>query len=437
MLDLYDKQALIWKEKRPEIRNLLFIGGIQCGKTTVGGLWSTRESFMYKPVDGKLSEDTGIIAAPTYKILQQATLPKFLSLNYNCGTYNKVENVFRYDWGFTVYMRTATKPESMEGISNCRWVWLDEGGLCPRYFYENCMGRVARLQGRILATSTPYAMNWMAEIAEGQIKGKRDDTLLVQVRSIDSPYFPKAEYDRQEKLLDPRRFQMKYMGQFGKMQGLVYPDIPLCRSKPLPPGTKYYAGIDWGHTDPFVITIRAVTPPEHGSIHYRVDEYYKVGMIASDMFDVVRSKYALYNFERVWADPSRPEYILELSNLGIPIYPGTNDIRLGIDKQTELMRLHRWFMFEDMCPNGKDEYETYHYPEPKELSFDQAQKEQNPVDASNHGCDADRYCTMGILEDVGPAEKLVPRVAGLSGQLSTDQRTRIEQLKKRRDARQY
>jgi histidyl-tRNA synthetase len=224
-LKLYDRQDIIWRgATQSRYRNLLFVGGIQCGKTTLGAALVTRAAHLYRN-----PEETGIIAAPTYKILQQATLPKFLSFNQEYGVYNKSQATFTYHWGFTVYLRTATKPESMEGIPNCRFVWLDEGGLVPRYFYENCMGRVARLQGPIIVTTTPYALNWLSGLANETLKGKRDDTLMIQVRSVDSPYFPKEEFDRQQKLLDPRRFAMKYMGQFGKMQGLVFPDIPLAR----------------------------------------------------------------------------------------------------------------------------------------------------------------------------------------------------------------
>lgn len=379
-------------------------------------------------------DETIIIAAPTYKTLQQATLPKFLQYNRELGQHLKARDEFVYKWGTTVYFRTATHPESMEGIPNTKMVWLDEGGMVPRYFYENCMGRVARLEGPILVTSTPYAMNWLAELADEAIKNKRDDTLLVQLRSVDSPYFPQSEFDRQRKLLDPRRFQMKYMGQFGKMQGLVFPDVPMVKSFALPQGTKYFAGLDWGHTDPFVIVVRALTPDGK---HYRVDEFYKVGMIASDMFNAVRSRNSIYKFERVWADPSRPEYIEELSKLGVPVYPGNNDIRLGIDKQTELMRSGRWFMFEDMNPHGKDEYETYHYPEPKELKFDQDQKEQNPVDANNHGCDADRYVSMGIAGDYGDGTMITPVLPSRRDSVSIDREQRIEQLKRRRQEKSY
>jgi hypothetical protein len=422
-LSLYDKQAVVWRGVlNPKFRNLIFCGGVQCGKTTLGAALVTKLACSY----ASKTEDTGIIAAPTYKILQQATLPKFLTLNEGFGIYNKAESAFTYHWGFKVYMRTATKPESMEGISNCRFAWGDEAGLFPRYFYENLMGRVARLQGPLLFTTTPYAMNWLAELAAAVIAKKRDDSLLMQVRSVDSPYFPKEEFDRQQKLLDPRRFAMKYMGQFGKMQGLVYPDVPMCKSHSLPPGTKFYGGVDWGFTDPFALVVRAVTPE---GIHYRVNEYVKSGVIASEMFDVIRAWHQIYNFDGLWADPSRPEYIEQLEKeYNLPIQGGNNEIRIGIDCHIKLMREQRFFVWEDMNPHGKDEYEMYHYPEPKELSFDDDSKEQNPVDANNHTLDADRYCTMGINDEVG-AGKIAPYLPS-KGPEMFDLQQRIAMLRK-------
>lgn len=422
-LTLYDKQCLIWRGvTNPRLRNLVFCGGVQSGKTTVGGAIATRLACSYTDK----TDHTAIIAAPTYKILQQATLPKFLSLNEGFGVYNKQENVFTYHWGFKVYMRTATKPESMEGISNCVFGWGDEAGLFPRYFYENLMGRVARLQGKLLFTTTPYAMNWLAEMATDVLAKKRDDTLLLQVPSVASPYFPKEEYDRQQKLLDPRRFAMKYMGQFGKMQGLVFPNVPMVKSFQLPQGTKYYGGIDWGYTDPFVLVVRAVTPD---GVHYRVNEYVKTGMIAADMIALVRSWNSIYKFEQIWADPSRPEYIEELSNKeSIPVVGGNNDIRLGIDRHLALMRTGKFFVFEDMNPHGKDEYEMYHYPESKDLGFDDDSKEDLPVDASNHSVDADRYLTMGLIDDIGNGV-ITPYLPSQSNQ-DVDQAARLERLKR-------
>jgi hypothetical protein len=425
-LVLFDKQDAIWNGSRnPKHRNLVFCGGIQCGKTTLGAALSTRAAFLYKDYP----DHTGIIAAPTFPILKQATLPKFLATAHGYGVHHKQENKFVFNWGFTIYFRTAVKPESMEGIPNCRFVWLDEGGLVPLYFFENCMGRVARLEGPILITTTPYAMNWLAKMAEDVMKKRRDDTLLVQLRSVDSPYFPKSEYDRQKKLLDPRRFAMKYEGQFGKMQGLVYPEVNYTRSHQLPEETHYYAGVDWGYTDPFAIVDRAFIPSS--KIHIRIGEYVKTEMIASDIINVLRARHAIYKYKAVICDPSRPEYIAELQQNGIPAVPANNDIKLGIDIHRGLTRDQRFFVWEDTNPHGVDEYNAYHYPEPQELGFDDDSKDQDPVDSHNHTMDGDRYVSEYIERGVTPpTERITPKSPAVAGQYSKDIRKRIEQLKK-------
>src|SRR6185436_3561587 len=100
---------------------------------------------------------------------------------------------------------------SMEGITNVRGAWCDEAGQMSRYFFENVEGRCALKQAPIFITTTPYSMNWLAELVEAAQKGD-PDSKVIQLRSIDSPYFPKSEYERQKAKLDPRRFAMKYEG---------------------------------------------------------------------------------------------------------------------------------------------------------------------------------------------------------------------------------
>jgi hypothetical protein len=95
--------------------------------------------------------------------------------------------------------------------------------------------------------------------------------------------------------MDPRRFNAMYNGEFEKMHGLVYDclDEALHIIDPvqLPQGTKYYAGVDWGYTHPFVIVVRAVTPAGE---HYQVSEFYKAGLTVSDMVQAAKK------FKSVW-----------------------------------------------------------------------------------------------------------------------------------------
>lgn len=413
-ITLFDKQIEAFQSTA---RSTAYVGGIQCGKSTVGGLW-----LLCKTFENPQPDDAFIIAAPNYKTVNQATLPAFLRFARGYGHYRDQKAEFQLHTGGTVFIRTATDPESLEGITNVKAAWGDEAGLMSRYFKENMEGRCAFKEAPIMWTTTPYSMNWLAEEAKNALAKKTDprDFKLVQLRSIDSPYFPKAEYERQRKKLDPRRFAMKYEGQFGQMQGLVYETINLCKSFPLPAGAVNFGAIDWGHTDPFVLLTRAVIPDGRS---YTRDEYYKVGLIASEIMELVQARHQIYQYRQVFCDPSRPEYIEELNRRGVPAVAADNRIRLGIDVHTELIRRELHWVFEDMCPHTIDEYRTYHYAEPEELGFDDDQKEMEPVAASDHSMDCERYASSGIRALQGNnGQKYTPRAAEERGKKSEMQR---------------
>lgn len=363
------------------------VAGIQSGKTLTGG-------FFLGSKQSKLAAGENLImCAPTYKILNQATLPTFLNIFGNCGEHKKLDAEFHVHGGGKIYIRSLTDPNSMEGITNVKGIWLDEGGLISRYAWENVLGRAAFREAPVLVTTTPYALNWIYKLWLDWEAGKRDDVDFIQFSSIDNPYFPKAEFERQKRILDSRRFKMKYCGQFGKMEGLVYEEINIIKAKELPTGTRYYGGLDWGYTNPFALTVRAITP--YGE-HYRVAEFYKSGMILDEIVDVCRARRDMFRIEYFIADPSSPGQIEALNRAGIPCIPGDNRVRVGTDLQIKLIKEERFFIFEAENPLGIDEYNAHHYPEPQDYKIDQDQKEQDPVDSHNHGIDADRYVTMHL-----------------------------------------
>jgi hypothetical protein len=354
--------------------------GIQSGKTTTGSLWLGQKAMMQSQTDLCY-----LIIAPTYKILSQATLPKFLSIWGKYGRHIKFDQVFECFHGPKIYIRSMTDPESIEGITDVDGIWLDEGGMIS----------------------------------------KRDDVEFLNYRSIDNPYFPRAEYERQKKLLDPVRFKMKYDGVFGKMEGLVYPEVRVVPTFTLPEGTRYFAGVDWGYTDPFVITVRALTP---SGTHYRVAEFYQDHMITRKQSEIALRMMRMYNIEMFVCDPSRPDSIDEFMMQGIPCTSGHNDIRAGIDAHLSLMNEDRFMVFGDLNPYGVDEYNMYHYPQAKDLKVDDHQKELLPVDKDNHGCDADRYVTLyvtSMFED----SKVIPIAPSVDGHIPEDNVRRAEWLK--------
>jgi PBSX family phage terminase large subunit len=411
----FQEQALLSKK-----RITALCAGIQSGKTKTGPYWMGLHVAAAQP------GQNAIICAPTYKVLSQATLPNFLEVYRHYGTYHKADSKFVFHNDVTVWIRSLSDPHSIEGITNVVAVWGDEAGLFSRYAWENVSGRSAFLQAPILLTTTPYALNWLYHLWQEWTKGARDDVEFIQFRSRDNPHFPVEEYERQRRLLDPRRFAMKYEGQFGQMVGLVYPEINRVPSFVLPEGTRKYAGVDWGYTHPFALSILAKTPDEK---IYQVGEYQQTGLITDDIVRVCQQRRQLYGIELFICDPAEPDKIEALNRGGCPAIAANNEIRRGVDRVTELLNAKTLWVFEDECPHTLDEFATYHYPELSELKIDDDAKEQLPVDANNHNMDATRYGCMYLTTQPSARLQKLRAATATDGGIPTHGGERLKYLK--------
>jgi hypothetical protein len=192
--------------------------GIQWGKTKSGAVWLKRLIHKHNS-----RSDNFIITAPTYKVLNQSTLPTFMEIMEGCGILNKSDAMFSVFGGGKVFFRTATDPDSIVGMTNVRAIWGDEAGKYSLYFWDNLEGRAAFKRAQIMLTTSPYSLNWLyTRLVKPTLKKERDDILLIQASSIENPYFPADIYEKRKLTMDERRFNAMYNGNFEKMQGLVY-----------------------------------------------------------------------------------------------------------------------------------------------------------------------------------------------------------------------
>lgn len=388
------KQELAILTEKP----ILVLGtGTQWGKTRVGAVRMKSKIHTFTDKD-----DNFLITAPTYKTLQQSTLPAFLKIMEGCGYYNQKYDEFRIKGGGTVYCRTEKDPDSIVGITNIRHIWGDEAGKYRLYFWENMQARADFCGCGIDLTTSPYSMNWIPkELIKPWEKGLRPDVEVIQASSWENPYHSLNNPEKLEakrRTMDPRRFDMIYGGRFGKMSGLVYgsfdEDMHVVEPFPLPQGTKYFGGIDWGFTHPFTLGVRAITPSGH---HFLVSEFYKTGLTPSEMVEAAKQKQKIFNVETWYADPARPDMIKEFNNNGLSCVGAENDIQVGIGKHDELIRSGKYQIFKGVAPYTIDEYASYHYPEPEDIGPDEDAKEDMPVDANNHAMDRERYITVMTL----------------------------------------
>jgi len=392
------KQATVLFSKK---RMVILGCGIQFGKTISGVVWL--KMLMHQFID---ASDNFLVTSPSYKILEQSTLPPFMQLNGACGRLDRKNMCFHIHNGGKVWFRTGQNPDSVVGITNVRAVLCDEAGLYSRYFWDNIQARASFKEAPIRIVTSPYSLNWLY-IDFIRPYQKDDEYIcnlidLVQANSAENPYFPEREYEDRRRTMDPRRFNMIYGGAFSKAEGLVYDcfdqDINQIDKMVLPPGTKVVAGVDWGYRDPFVIIVRAITTE---GMHYEIGEFFKPQLTVDQMIDAASRFKDLFCIQRFYCDPSRPEYISLFNQNGLRALAADNEIRLGIDRHYELINSGMYSVFRKTCPHLLDEYEQYHYPELKETKVDQVQKTELPVDNSNHTQDCVRYLTMATYKPKG------------------------------------
>jgi PBSX family phage terminase large subunit len=387
-LHKFQKQA-IFSDKRI----IAMIAGLQSGKTFAGSIWLRMMISRFKAKD-----DAFIVAFPTYKLYNSSTLPAFMRLHKDLGDLNKSEYIFTCKHGPRVYFRSMDNDWSAEGITNTRAIWIDEGGLISTQAFINLMGRASTKQAPIFISTTPYVLNnyLFRDLYEPWRAGERADVDIIQFRSIDNPHFPKEEYERQKRLLDPRMFAMRYEGQFERMAGLVYQDFDYANYvDPFRVEQRFYrvfGGLDWGYTDPFGIVVRAIS--RDGQHDYQIAEYKRSGHTPDEQLSIAKQYQSQYGVEMFFADSADPGMISMFQKGGIRV-KGVEDknLEFGIAQHLALIRSKVYQVFRGRCPETEYEYESYQY---KDFDMDKPGTAK-PLDINNHLMDANRYLTVETI----------------------------------------
>ena len=396
-IDLIDEQGDLFFADLERYRLLIAVAGEQGGKSVLGSLWLHHQLDEWKPQPANF-----LICAPTYKVLEQSTRPTFFKLvTKNLGSYNAQDDVLRLKTGGAVYFRSGTDPDSVIGIPDCVAAWIDEAGKCSLGFFQNIQGRVARMQGTVMITSTPYASNWLAKLCkEAEV---RRDILYRRWSSAKNPTYPKEEYERLKNILPAHVFKMRVEGLHDKATGLIFDgwddlnwvDAPAMDLQ----GAKYFGGIDWGSNHPFAVTVRAVN--EQGQC-YGVSLFKGSGLSVTQQLDLIQAKHTQFGVIHWRCGHDRPEMIQELAGRGIPAVnyfegqPNYREVEPGNMKLAELIktkkyRVCRGIQYADAL---EDEYSTYHWDQDDSGELVGKQK---PVDENNDLISAERYCTIGTL----------------------------------------
>ncbi|MCA1600522.1 MAG: phage terminase large subunit, partial [Acidobacteria bacterium] len=145
-------QSRFWTSSAPF---RLFVGGAGSGKTRAAVL-----EILRMPAGS-----TGMVVAPTFRMLHDSTLATFLELTRAGGVlrqFNKTDMTAELVNNTRVLFRSADEPDRLRGV-NLGWFVLDEGALCTQETWLILLARLRESPGRAWVCTTPRGFDWLYE----------------------------------------------------------------------------------------------------------------------------------------------------------------------------------------------------------------------------------------------------------------------------------
>lgn len=379
------------------------VSGIRGGKTTIGAIWllsqiqADRETKRYGDY---------LICAPTNKILDQSTLPKFKEFfPKDWGEWKEQKSYFELKWmrpgsnePCRIFVRSLDEPDSIEGME-CRAAWIDECGKVKQQGWINVQGRLSVTQGRAILTTTPYAVNWFHKEIFLRWKQGDKDYDVITWSSVDNPVFPQEEFERAKRTLPKAVFERRYLGLFSRLEGLVYPEFEeethVVDSFDIPSNWLRFGGLDFGKSNPNAILCIAQDPVSNVFYVYR--EFYQSETLLKTLSQFLHNQDLSY----VLADTQAAQNIMELNK-----YYGNRNVKpadktkdTGIERIRGLLAEERLKFFRGRTEKTTDEIQAYHYAPPDSDGYNN----DKIVDKNNHCMDALRYAfsrpMQGLYKD--------------------------------------
>jgi hypothetical protein len=192
-------QRAFW---RSGARFRLFVGGVGSGKTRAGCVEILRQP----------TKSVGMVVAPTYPMLRDATMRTFIDLARRGGVlqaFQKAEMQATLIDGKRILFRSADDPDRLRG-PNLGWFYLDEAALMDADVWPIMIGRLRELPGRAWATSTPRGFNWMHEVF---VKGGADYH-VTRSATRDNVYLPDGFLRSLEQSYDTAWAAQELEGEF-------------------------------------------------------------------------------------------------------------------------------------------------------------------------------------------------------------------------------
>jgi len=366
-----------------EKRFTAFVGGVGSGKTFAG---------CCKALVQCQQPGLGLVVAPTYPMLRDATLRTFMQV---CD--GAVKDFHKGEMRATVgngevLFRSADDPERLRG-PNLSWGYIDEAALCHKMTWPIILGRLreAGKAGPCWITTTPKGRNWVwSEFVEQQREGYG----IYRASTKDNPYLA-PEFVKDLEMSYVGSFaRQELIGEFVAFEGQVYEefDREVHVQKAPDSFVQVIAGVDWGYTNPAVILVLGIDGDGRAWV---VAEFYQRRQLIGDIVQAAQRMMKQWSIQVFLCDPSEPANLQQMGLAGLPVRGADNAVSEGIQRvKARLVDAgdgKRRLYIAPSCVNTIAEFESYGWKQQRDGDL-----KDEPDKANDHAMDSLRYALMSV-----------------------------------------
>lgn len=360
------------------------VGGIGSGKTFVGAA---------KVISRLQRQELGLVCAPTYKMLRDATQRTLFEMLRSLGipfAFTKGDNhLVIPSTGHEILFRSLDDPDNLRG-PNVAYAWVDEAAYISAEAARIVKGRVrVGDYQQMWITGTPKGRNW---IWQEWVRDRDDRHQLYRFRTDENPTL---DPDFVHSLGYEGRFaEQELGGEFVSFEGLVFEGFDReCQVREVDTtGWRTVIGGDVGARNPTVALTIHIAGDERVHISR---EFYQRNMGSRGIVEAFEAEADAVRPEAMYLDPSAAMIIDDLIDDGYPVERANNDVQFGI--QTVTSALPR-LTVDPSCVHTIAEFEAYQYPDEGKVKVNA----DKPIKQNDHCMDGLRYALVGALEPVTP-----------------------------------
>lgn len=304
--------------------------------------------------------------------------------------------------GSQILLKGAEDPDSLRG-NRIDFCVFDECAFITKWddVWKVIRPTLVDSKANVWFISTPNGFNHFKDMAE-----RTDpDWKYYHYTSYDNPYIDPKELDAARLEMNEDSFEQEFMGEFRKMQGLIYKsfnrdthlvDLPSNLSQ-----FTHFRSLDFGFGHNAALGYFAVS--SDSTAIYMYDGLYRNQLDTDQLADTIRVKDSGKYISNAWADSAQPQIIKDLQLKGIhfnPVEKGPDSVIKGITNVASLLKVRAdtgkpTLMFAKHLTWVADEFEQYRWVQNK--NENSAQREV-PLKRDDDAMDMIRYFATSYMK---------------------------------------